>query len=51
MAILTDIDECLSPEYSEMCDQDCVNTPGSFFCNCTTGYCLLSDRTTCEGKV
>ena len=50
-AILGDIDKCQSPEYIETCDQVCVNTPGSFVCDYNRGYRLLTNGTTCEGKI
>ncbi|XP_072361964.1 thrombomodulin [Scyliorhinus torazame] len=41
-----DIDECQSGE----CDQECVNTHGSFKCNCKEGFELQEDGTTCESE-
>lgn len=32
----TDIDECL--DGSHMCDQICINEPGSYKCECQSGY-------------
>nr|CAD7599250.1 unnamed protein product [Timema genevievae] len=40
----TDIDEC----ESKPCDQQCVNLPGSFECQCKTGFTLLEDGTSCR---
>nr|CAD7257868.1 unnamed protein product [Timema shepardi] len=40
----TDIDEC----ESKPCDQHCVNLPGSFECQCKTGFTLLEDGTSCR---
>ncbi|XP_069705205.1 epidermal growth factor-like protein 7 [Periplaneta americana] len=46
----TDIDECLD----KPCDQTCINSNGSFYCECHDGFDLLSDGRSCrshEGKV
>jgi len=43
-----DIDEC-SLGISR-CNQNCINTIGSYECYCYTGYQLLSDGFTCNGK-
>lgn len=44
-----DIDEC---ESANSCDNTsvCVNTDGSYFCQCKTGYKKNSNINTCEGK-
>ena len=31
------------------CDQTCVNTPGSYYCNCERGFQLIN-KTECDGK-
>ena len=31
------------------CQQLCIKTNGSFYCDCLTGYQLLSDNMTCKG--
>jgi hypothetical protein len=41
-----DFDECQIIYYNN-CDQLCVNTPGAFVCNCTTGYYLAEDNGSC----
>ena len=41
-----DVDEC--GEGSHDCSQICVNTPGSYYCNCQRGFQLVND-THCEG--
>ena len=43
--IFTDIGEC---SYG-LCNQLCINSEGSYTCDCNTGYNLLSDNSTCEG--
>ena len=46
---LLDIDECEISALGGMCSQVCVNTPGSYECQCNIGYRLTSDGFTCEG--
>ena len=48
MCLLLDIDECAS-EDTNNCGQTCVNTEGSYFCQCDDGYRLESDGYTCVG--
>ena len=48
LVLLPDIDEC---EENVVCDQVCVNTNGSYYCDCEAGYNLRNDNITCEGKV
>ena len=40
-----DIDECSG---SHGCEQECVNSPGSFICSCRHGYSLDDDGRTCN---
>ncbi|XP_022805810.1 mucin-like protein [Stylophora pistillata] len=42
-----DIDECKKNSPKE-CEHKCVNTPGSFFCDCNDGFKLKDDRRNCE---
>uniref|UniRef100_A0A671VZM9 Fibulin 2 n=1 Tax=Sparus aurata TaxID=8175 RepID=A0A671VZM9_SPAAU len=44
-----DVDECLMYE-GNICHHRCVNTPGSFRCECFPGYVLQDDAVTCALK-
>ena len=46
--IITDADECY--ERTDECQQECINTNGSYSCACRTGYRLTSDGYNCTGK-
>lgn len=41
-----DIDEC--DEDNGNCEQECLNTPGSFQCRCGSGFQLREDGRTCQ---
>ena len=43
-----DIDECLINNGT--CEDICINTKGSFYCQCSTGLALSADNRTCEGN-
>ena len=45
-----DIDECANRNDND-CNQLCLNTNGSFTCNCSSGYQLNSDGRTCDGNI
>ncbi|XP_041859588.1 fibulin-2-like [Melanotaenia boesemani] len=45
-----DMDECLIYE-GNICHHKCVNTPGSFRCECFPGYVLQDDAYTCAEEV
>ena len=47
LLLFADIDECESSGHG--CQQVCVNTPGSYHCECEIGYLLTGDGLTCEG--
>lgn len=47
MSHLQDINEC--DNYAS-CSQNCINTMGSFRCNCTKGFQLLDDGHSCRLK-
>ena len=33
------------------CNQTCINTVGSYYCECEAGYSLTNDSHTCIGKL
>ena len=45
--LYVDIDEC--SDNTAGCEQTCINTPGSFSCECDVGYSLLPNGRSCEG--
>ena len=46
--IYSDINECSSSNGG--CNQQCVNTAGSYYCSCNPGYSLLLNGLTCRGS-
>ena len=46
--MFVDIDECLSTDNGG-CDHTCVNTDGSYYCECYDGYVLTDDNFNCTG--
>ncbi|KAH8378646.1 hypothetical protein KR009_000475 [Drosophila setifemur] len=40
-----DVNEC---QVEKPCDQQCVNTPGSYFCRCRQGFVLQADEQSCK---
>ena len=44
-----DINECNTNNGG--CDDSCINIPGSYYCQCDTGYALQSNGHTCSGNV
>nr|CAD7433006.1 unnamed protein product [Timema monikensis] len=40
-----DVDECSSQSHD--CQQTCINTPGSYLCDCKRGFSLHADNRTC----
>ena len=46
--LLIDINECSVGNGG--CQQACVNTNGSYYCDCQSGYSLNADNATCSGK-
>ena len=48
MVIFIDIDEC--SVNNGTCEDICINTKGSFYCQCSTGLALSADNRTCEGN-
>jgi len=48
--MLADIDECRTDNKCST-GSTCVNTNGSYTCECPAGYSLLADQRTCDGKL
>ena len=47
--VLTDINECVNRSTID-CTQQCINTPGSYECDCYDGYrAITANATQCEG--
>ena len=46
--MLIDIDECMRD--IDGCSHGCVNTEGSYYCTCPTGYELSNDNRACAGE-
>ena len=44
----SDVDECSIANGG--CEHECINTEGSFYCDCRGGHELMSDNQTCEGN-
>ena len=47
--ISSDVDECQNITLNGNCDDICINTEGSFVCECLNGRLLAADNLTCEG--
>jgi hypothetical protein len=47
LLLLTDVDECTS---NPCTNGDCVNTPGSYYCKCHTGFQRTPTKQACIGK-
>ena len=45
--LFLEVNECL--DNNGGCNQTCINTAGSFQCNCSTGYVLAPDGRGCNG--
>ena len=45
--LASDINEC--SEGLSSCNQWCINTVGSYACDCYSGFALGTDNHTCEG--
>ena len=47
---VVDLNECeMGP--SSLCQETCVNVPGSFYCECSEGHILQEDGATCTGDI
>ena len=47
---VSDVDEC-SYEDKGGCQYFCINTVGSYQCDCPMGFILSDDERTCQGKI
>ena len=47
MLSILDVNECLNNRAG--CKHTCVNTNGSYYCECNNGFELSLDNHTCEG--
>ena len=47
--LYTDVNECSTYDANQ-CSQICVNTEGSYICQCSSGYRLSADERSCDGK-
>jgi hypothetical protein len=47
LRISADIDECA--ENTDLCEQDCANTIGSYNCSCGTGFIIDVNAYSCDG--
>ena len=43
-----DVNECAIANGG--CEHECINTEGSFYCDCRDGHMLESNNRTCEGN-
>ncbi len=48
LLIIIDNNECIS-NATNTCEQVCINTPGSYTCQCNAGFRLSDDRRGCTG--
>lgn len=48
VCVCSDVNEC--EELNGGCQQTCVNTPGSYHCECSEGFRMHADGRTCIGK-
>jgi hypothetical protein len=46
------MNECHLEDSCDLAEETCVNTPGSFYCECNFGFMKVfsHDRYVCEGK-
>jgi len=49
LSIFPDVDECLLPAAVTGCRFGCINTPGSFHCQCPAGYSQQTTDGHCQG--
>lgn len=48
---IADINECFAGSVGNTtCEEVCVNTPGSWHCDCFSGYTILANEISCRGE-
>jgi len=45
------VNECLASETPCTGQSECVDTDGSYYCKCASGYRVTDNKATCEGKL
>ena len=50
--VYVDINECTTNDLGTVnqCSQLCINTEGSYMCQCQSGYRVSEDQRSCDGK-
>ena len=48
-SVIPDVNECQTASRGG-CTQKCINTLGTYKCECNTGYTINIDQRTCDGK-
>ncbi len=46
-SLFSDVDECAVGSNSQRCQHTCINTPGSYRCECNSGFLLGDDQHSC----
>ncbi len=47
ISLVLDRNECI--ETPDVCPQKCINTPGSYKCQCWNGFRWNKEKKTCQG--
>ena len=49
MFLMPEVNECSVNDGG--CQHSCINTDGSYYCSCDTGYDLQQDKHFCQGNL